>query len=141
MADGIGEYYGHDQGFLIHDDTREFEPAFRYIFGALRDTPVFHQSFLSGEIVKYGFDCIRDFTTTSSHESLMIQAADRLATFIRLYSVQMLINGTVSSGLASIGAEVLPVLHSRNPPSAGIIGMEIAERLSNPLCLTPTNGD
>ena len=133
IADGIGEYYGHDQGYVIHDDTKEFESAFRWIFDTLSDTPVFHQSFLSGEIVKYGFDCIRDFTTTSSHESLMIQAADRLAAFIRLYSVQILTNGTVSSGLASIGAEVLPVLQSRNPPSSGIIGMEIAERLSNSL--------
>lgn len=70
---------------VVHDETREFEAAFRYMFKAFATARSSYLPILgpNGRPMRFGLDHLERFTTTESSKSAGVQAADVLAASVR----------------------------------------------------------
>lgn len=124
LADNLGVSAGASRGVMIHDETKEYEQTFRWIFEAFRDATTSKLRFLGGQEYQIGYECLKEFRTTPSISEPLIQAADRLAGVIRLYATQALKDGKVLPAIAEMAVQVMPLAIFYSPSSASIIGTE-----------------
>lgn len=106
-ADNLATADGATRGVVVHDETKEYEATFRWVFEAFRDAKPGAFRFLGGQEFQFGYQGLKEFRTASSTGEPLIQAADRLAGVIRLYATQALRQESIAPVVAGMATRVL----------------------------------
>jgi hypothetical protein len=102
---------------IIHDETREFEPVFRWWFDRMQKAAPGKISF-GDRAMLFPFKALRDFSTTTSDASSGVQAADVIARAICL-SAQAFVKGTtLPSESIEVQRRLLPMVLMDKPQFA-----------------------
>lgn len=85
MADAFLSLRPDTSAEVIHDETSEFEPVFRYFFDAMVGVSDEAEPYLlqDGTPINFGLSRLRNFRTASSHVSPGVQLADIFASSVR----------------------------------------------------------
>lgn len=108
LADAWCEAITSKSGTVIHDETKEFKPAFEEVFELLGNVGTRpHQLLIGGRVVRFGVTHLQDFTTAESHSTPGLQAADVLASSIRHIATQLLKGETLDESERNLAAVAL----------------------------------
>jgi hypothetical protein len=87
LLESLARYYGMDPVHIVHDESREFEPAYQWAFkiheGARPDVEL---HLPNSRMVVYGFECVKSIRMVKSHEQPLVQAADLLVSAMSRYA-------------------------------------------------------
>ena len=108
IVDGLGEHIGAREISIVHDEIKEFEESFEFIFDLYRNANPTSWECLDGTIIRIGYKNLSKFRTEASHNSAFVQAADLLATGLRMYSQDAVQGNSWDSNLAEIAQDILP---------------------------------
>lgn len=109
IADALGASSGYRHGVLVHDKTLEYESSFRWVFDIFRNWQLGQFRLPNGALMSFEYKSLESFLTVPSHSEPLIQAADRVAGIVRLYSTQALLEKKISPAVAQIATHVLPL--------------------------------
>lgn len=128
VADDMLVGQGRPPTQVIHDETAEFESAFRYLFNSFTriknvDTGYTLQD---GTPVRFGLESLQNFRTGKSSATPELQAADLLASSIRVLGLASLKLVDRTPDLERLGRALLPPLLFGffGPTSAHVMGSQ-----------------
>jgi hypothetical protein len=128
IADDMLAGQGRPPTKVIRDETAEFESAFRYLFNAftrIKKVDTGH-ALQDGTPIRFGLESLQDFRTGKSSETPELQAADLLASSVRVLGHSALKLVDWNPHLERLGRALLPPLLFGffEPTSAHVMGSE-----------------
>lgn len=104
----LSRYTGVNEVSIFHDNIPEFKETYEWAFKVYGDGPRVDIPLSNGTIIPLGFEFVKNFNTLDSYSSLLIQAADILASSIYSIFTYVYLDKPLTETKKKIGKLLLP---------------------------------